>query len=113
MLDKAEKFLIVRIGERHPEIPRSLRMKWAMNYNLEKENEHIFNSDMYDCEEDRAISMFEGMPEAELKTISLLMYKHRADKHGGDHEKRITELEAEISGDSELLEISTMDWWVP
>jgi hypothetical protein len=110
MLDKAEKFLIEKMGDRHPEIPRSKLLQYAVNYNLEKETEK-FNSEDYENEEQRATAMFPGMPENELKTISILMYKHRSTDHGEDHEKRIKELEEEIKEDSELLEMSIQRWW--
>ena len=114
-LDKAEKFLIVDMGRRHPDIPRSTRLKWAMNYNLEKEIDELFHSDDYEKQIDRARAMFPGMPEEEIQAIAFMMCKHRSksiDKGGHSEERKeeIEELEMVIT-DPELVEISVMDFW--
>lgn len=108
---EAELFLLKTIGRRHPEIPRSTLMRWAMNYHLELEQDKLFNSDDYNSEEERAIAMFPGMPLEELQMISVLFYKSRSDKKGEDHEKRIKELE-EFVVDEELVGIMEVQvWW--
>jgi hypothetical protein len=114
-LDKAEKFLIVEMGRRHPEIQRSTRLRWAVNYNLEKEVDDLFNADEYVTMLDRARAMFDGMPEAELQTVALMMCRHRSKPiekggHSEDREEETKELEAVVT-EPELVELSKQVFW--
>lgn len=111
-----EKFFMVTIPKRREKEGLNYNLsdchKALMNYYLETELEDLFNSKDYVNEEERAAAMFGFLlTSEELKMISLKFYKHRAEKHGGNHDKRIKELEAEIT-DPELAEIVPLRWWL-
>lgn len=110
-----DKFFMVTIPKRRERDGQEYNLsdchKALMNYYLELEQPCIFNSKDYENEEERAAAMFGFLltPE-ELKMVSLKFYKSRSDKYGEDHEKRIKELESEVT-EPELMEVVALRWW--
>lgn len=110
-----EKFFLETIPKRREKEELEYNMsdchKACMNYYLELEQPELFHSDSYQNEEDRAYDMFGFLlTEEEFKMISYKFYKSRSDKYGEDHEKRIKELESEIT-DPGLVAVLPMVWW--
>lgn len=111
-------FFMVTVPRRNPSVNLSDCAQGLKNYFLEKENDHLFNSEQYENEEKRIYAMFGCcLSEDELKMTSCKSYKHRAKPieekgHGEiEHEKRIKELEAEVT-DPELIGIMAQKWWL-
>lgn len=110
-----EKFFLETIPKRREKEGLVYSMsdchKACMNYYLEIEHDDLFHSDDYDNEEDRAYAMFGFLlTKEEHDLISYKFYKSRSDSKGEDHEKRIKELEGEIT-DPELVAVMPMVWW--
>ena len=114
--EDVEKFFLVTIPKRREKQGLEYNMsdchKACMNYYLELEQDSLFHSDDYENEELRAYAMFGFLlTKEEHAMISYKFYKSRSDSKGEDHEKRIKELEEEIT-DIELVAVMPLKWWL-
>ena len=107
---KVEEFFLEFLPE-HEDVKLSQCHNWLSNYYLELEGVAFQNEDFLN-QDDRIEAMFPGLPAPAANLCKFKAYSHRATDHQeAGNEKRISDLEASVSG-TEYQQFTAAVWWM-